>query len=331
MPDQPAQRTDRFYLVTGSAGFLGSAVVRRLRARGVEEAFIICATRQLADLTRRRDCRRLAAAVSHDMGVVVLHCAGAVGGIQANRDQPGRFFYDNLAMTLNLVEACRACWEAKGLLDRSAFVQVGSMTSYPAQAPIPYREDDLWTGYPPADSAPYGVAKLAAWTMLDAYHRQYGLRAGYVIPVNLYGPGDNIDDVRNAHVAGSLIKRFVDAARENAPEVVCWGTGSPTREFLYIDDAAEGVILAGERAAERDPAPMPINLGSGHEISIRALAETIARLVGYTGRITWDTTKPDGLARRSLDVQRAREMLGFSARTPLEDGLRRTIEWSTTR
>jgi GDP-L-fucose synthase len=205
-------------------------------------------------------------------------------------------------------------------------VQVGSMTSYPAAAVVPFVESALWTGYPEPDIAPYGIAKLAAWQMLAAYHKQYGLPSAYLIPVNLYGPGDNIDDVRNAHVAGSLVKRFVDAQRSGpgrADEVVCWGTGSPTREFLFIDDAAEAIVLAAERQRE----PTPINLGTGTETSIKALAEMIAELVGYRGRIVWDVSKPDGQPRRSLDPSRAKLLLGWNAKVPLREGLRRTVEW----
>jgi GDP-L-fucose synthase len=288
---------------------------------------LIVVRRKEFDLTTREAARRLMQDSFDGAGpTVVIHCAAAVGGIQANREQPGRFFFENAAMAMNLAEEFRLA----GLIDRgsgAAMVQVGSMTSYPADAPIPFREVDLWRGYPDGASAPYGIAKLAAWQMLDAYHRQYGLRAGYVVPVNLYGPGDNIADEKNAHVAGTLVRRIVEAAKSGTPEIVNWGTGSPTREFLYVDDAAEGVVRATERAMSTDGNPVPINLGSGEEISIKSLAEMIARLAGFRGRIAWDTSKPDGQARRCLDVSRAKELLGWTARTRLEDGLRQTIEW----
>lgn len=312
-------------IVTGGAGFLGSAIVRNLLTRGVPQTQIVSPRSRACDLTDTTAAARLLRECFGASGpTAIIHCAGAIGGIQANKDQPGRFFFQNAAMAMNLIEEFRLA----GLIDRgAAFVQVGSMTSYPANATIPFREQDLWTGYPDAASAPYAVAKLAAWQMLDAYHKQYGLRAGYVIPVNLYGPGDNIADVRNAHVAGSLIKRFVDAAREHAPEVVNWGTGSPTREFLYIDDAAEGTIRAAERALAADGSPTPINLGSGEEISIKSLAELIAKHADFRGQIRWDSTKPDGQPRRCLDTSRAREILDWRAAMPLDEGLRRTIAW----
>lgn len=277
------------------------------------------------DLTDRSATRRLLATAFDGRGAtVIIHCAGAVGGIQANKDQPGRFFFENAAMAMNLIEEFRAA----GLHDAGAvFVQVGSMTSYPADAPIPFRERDLWRGYPDAASASYAVAKLAAWQMLDAYHRQYGVRGAYVIPVNLYGPGDNIADVRNAHVCGTLIKRFVDAQQTGASEVTNWGDGSPTREFLYIEDAAEGVLRAAEHALATRGEPTPINLGSGQELSIRELSDMIARLCGYSGTTKWDTSKPAGQPRRCLDTTRARELLGWQAKMPLEEGLRRTIAW----
>jgi GDP-L-fucose synthase len=281
------------------------------------------------DLTTREGARRVVRESFDGAGpTVVIHCAAAVGGIQANKDRPGEFFFVNAAMAMNLIEEIRVITKDRhGVAGYPAIVCVGSMTSYPASAPIPFREEDLWKGYPDAVSAAYGVAKLAAWQMLEAYHRQYGLRGGYVVPVNLYGPGDNIADEKNAHVAGTLVRRIVEATKAGSAEVVNWGTGSPTREFLFVEDAAEGIVRAAERAIAVSGVPVPINLGSGEEVSIKRLAEMIAGAAGYRGRIAWDASKPDGQPRRCMDTRRAAELLGWRARVGLEEGLRRTVEW----
>lgn len=317
-------------LLTGGGGFLGSAVARTLLARGLPPAALIAPRSREVDLTDRAATRILFERARPN---IIIHCAGAVGGIQANRDHPARLFHENMAMALNVIDECHRARRRQ--LGPEVLVFIGSMTSYPASAPMPLREDFLWMGPPEPAVAAYGVAKLAAWQMLDAYHREHALPSAYLIPTNLYGPGDNIDDPAVAHVAGSLVKRFCDAQRDGLPEVVCWGTGSPTREFLYIDDAAEAVVRAAERLRE----PTPVNLGPGAgrtpehtgEISIKALAEIIASLTGFRGRITWDTSRPDGQPRRALDATRARTILDWTASTPLEDGLRRTIIWYLAR
>lgn len=252
---------------------------------------------------------------------MVIHCAGRVGGLGANRARPADFFHDNMAMALHLMEAARRAGVVGGT-GGGKFVMVGSMTSYPAGADVPFREDDLFSGYPDAASAPYGIAKLAALEMLRAYGEQHGVRGVYVVPVNLYGPGDNLDPA-TSHFVGALVDRCVRARLGGAPVLECWGTGVPTRDFLYVDDAAEGVV----RAAEVMDEPSPINLGSGTEHSIRSVVELIVRLVGYQGEVRWDAGKPDGVGRRCVDVSRAERLLGWRARVCLEEGLRRTIEW----
>ena len=302
--------SEKRIVVTGGAGFLGGPVCRRLKDRGCES--VVVPRRSEYDLTREQDVRRLYQDTRPD---VVLHLAGEVGGIGANMDSPGRFFYANLAMALHLIEHAR-------INGTGMFVQVGSVCAYPKHTPVPFKEDDLWNGYPEETTAPYGIAKKAALVMLDGYRRQYGLNSAYVLPVNLYGPRDHFD-VRTSHVIPALIRRFIEAGERGDKSVECWGSGTISREFLYVDDAAEGVI----RAAERMQEPVPINLGTGSEIRIKDLAELVARLSGFKGEIRWDTSKPDGQPRRCLDTSRAADLLGWKAEVDFEQGLRRTIDW----
>jgi GDP-L-fucose synthase len=299
--------------VTGGNGFLGRRVVALLRGRGYEDLHVV--SRRDFDLVKGAEVERL---YRKESPQVVIHLAAVVGGIGANRENPGRYFYENLMMGAQLIEGAR-------LYGVEKFVQVGTICSYPKFTPVPFREDDLWSGYPEETNAPYGIAKKALLVQAQAYRDQYGLNVVYLLPVNLYGPGDNIDPNRS-HVIPALIKKFVDAVEDNAPSVEVWGTGTATREFLYVDDAAEGIVLAAEHYDGREP----VNLGSGHEISIRDLAALIAAETGFGGEITWDATKPDGQPRRLLDVTRAAEMFGFRARTDFINGLRRTIEWYRT-
>jgi GDP-L-fucose synthase len=300
-------------VVTGGAGFLGRVVCRRLQERGCRKITVPLVEQY--DLTREDAVRRMYEDFAPD---VVFHLAAVVGGIGANRAHPGRFFYDNMAMGLHLVEHARRYGLRK-------FVHVGTVCAYPKFAPVPFREESLWDGYPEETNAPYGVAKKALFVMLDGYKRQYGLNSAVVVPVNLYGPGDNFDPA-SSHVIPALIRKCDEAARTGADHVTCWGTGSVSREFLYVEDAAEGVIRAAECLSD----PVPINLGTGREIRIRDLAILIARLTGFSGEIVWDPSQPDGQPRRCLDTSRAREMLGWEARVGFEEGLRRTIDWYCT-
>ncbi len=312
MPDRDARSplVGACVVVTGGAGFLGHAVVGALRDRGVTE--ILVPRRRDFDLTREEDTERMYVSMRPD---VVLHLAAEVGGIGANQANPGRYFFSNMAMALHLIEGARRHGVRK-------FVQVGTICSYPKHTPVPFREEDLWNGYPEETNAPYGIAKKAALVMLDAYRRQYGLTSAYVLPVNLYGPRDNFD-LASSHVIPALIRKCLEAIESGAPSIVCWGTGSASREFLFVDDAAEGIVRASEVLDE----PMPVNLGTGHEIGIRALTELIAELCGFRGRIEWDGSRPDGQPRRCLDTARAQSLLGFRAKVELREGLRRTIEW----
>lgn len=296
--------------VTGGGGFLGQAVLERLAARGV--ARVAVPRRQDYDLVHEADVIRMYEELRPD---VVLHLAGEVGGIGANRANPGRYFYANMAMALNLIEQARVHGIRK-------FVQVGTICAYPKFAPVPFHEDALWEGYPDETNAPYGIAKKAALVMLDGYFRQYGLASSYLLPVNLYGPGDNFDPA-SSHVIPALIRKCEAARLEGLDHIECWGTGSASREFLYVDDAAEAII----RAAELLEKPEPVNLGTNQEISIDDLVKLIAKLVGFEGEIRWDASKPDGQPRRCLDVTRAGENLGWKATVPFEEGLKKTIAW----
>ena len=302
--------TGKRIVVTGGAGFLGQAVCDRLRALGAAE--VLVPRRAQYDLTTEAAVERMHRDLRPE---VVIHLAAEVGGIGANMANPGRYFFANMAMALHLIEAAR-----RHGVER--FVQAGTICAYPKFTPVPFREDDLWNGYPEETNAPYGVAKKAALVMLDAYRRQYGLRSAYLLPVNLYGPRDNFD-LETSHVIPALIRKCVEARRAGATHVTCWGTGSASREFLFVDDAADGLV----RAAEVMDEPTPINLGTGGEITIRDLVGLVARLCRFEGEIRWDASRPDGQPRRCLDTSRAERLLGWRARVGFEEGLRRTIEW----
>ena len=306
----PTDLASHRIVVTGGAGFLGRVLCDKLRDRGCSD--VVVPRRASYDLVRQADVERMYADLRPD---VVMHLAAEVGGIGANRENPGRFFYANMAMALNLIEHARVNEIAK-------FVQVGTICAYPKHTPVPFKEEDLWSGYPEETNAPYGIAKKAALVMLDGYRAQYGLAGVYVLPVNLYGPGDNFD-LRTSHVIPALVRKCVEAIERGDDHIACWGTGSVSREFLYVDDAAEGVI----RAAEVLDEPTPVNLGTGREITIEDLVGLIVRLTGFSGQIRWDSSKPDGQPRRCLDTSRAERLMGWRAEVDLEQGLKRTIEW----
>jgi GDP-L-fucose synthase len=299
-------------VVTGGAGFLGRHLQEELRSRGVPAESLLIPHIEDYDLTTEADVVR----VYEDMKpTVVIHLAAEVGGIGANRDNPGRFFYANMAMGLHLIEQARI----RGL---KKFVQIGTICAYPKFTPVPFREEDLWNGYPEETNAPYGVAKKALLVMLQAYRQQYGLKGIFLLPVNLYGPGDNFD-LQTSHVIPALIRKFCAAIEKNEDKVVIWGTGSASREFFYVKDAARAVAMA----TEKYDGPDPVNLGAGFEITIKDLVEKIKDMTGFKGEIVWDTSKPDGQPRRCLDTSRARKLFGFEAQMPFDEGLRDTIEW----
>ena len=306
-----AEKHTRF-LVTGGAGFLGTHVVEKLRARGYTEIFVPRSREY--DLTNLQDVKRVLDDATPD---IIIHLAAVVGGIGANRERPGEFFYKNLIMGAQLMEQARLHSVVK-------FVAIGTICAYPKFTSIPFKEEDLWNGYPEETNAPYGLAKKMLLVQAQSYRDQYGFTAIHLLPVNLYGPGDNLDPT-SSHVIPALIKKCCDAITTGQREIVVWGTGKATREFLYVEDAGEGIVLATERYNKPDP----VNLGAGFEISINDLVHLIAKLTGFAGTITWDTTKPDGQPRRRLDTSKAELEFGFRATTSFEAGLRKVIEWYT--
>jgi GDP-L-fucose synthase len=297
-------------VVTGGAGFLGSHVVSKLRERGVTD--IIVPRSSEYDLRLKDSCAKVVKGAD-----IVIHLAANVGGIGYNRDYPGNLFYDNLLMGVHMMEESR-------LAGVSKFVAIGTICAYPKFAPIPFHEDDLWNGYPEETNAPYGLAKKMMLVQGTAYRSQYNFNSIFLLPVNLYGPGDNFS-VESSHVIPALIKKFVESVENNSPSVTVWGTGKATREFCYVGDAAEGIVLATEKYNDSDP----VNIGAGFEISIKDLVEKIRGLVDYTGEIIWDTSKPDGQPRRMLDTSRAKEKFGYFSTTDFDSGLKETIQWYT--
>ena len=296
--------------VTGGAGFLGTHLIRRLKEHGAKEIFVPQYPEY--DLVREAEIIRMIDTAKPD---IIIHLAAKVGGIGANREKPGEFFYDNLMMGVQLIHQS---W-LKGV---EKFVAIGTICAYPKYTPIPFKEEDLWNGYPEETNAPYGLAKKMLLVQSQSYREQYGYNSIFLLPVNLYGPGDNFNPA-SSHVIPALIRKYLEAKEQGANEIVAWGDGSPTREFIYVEDAAEGIALATQKYNSSEP----VNIGSSFEISIKDLTETIARLTGFNGSIRWDTTKPNGQPRRKLDTTRAREAFGFEAKTDFEEGLKRTIAW----
>lgn len=302
--------TRKRILVTGGNGFLGSHIIKELRNVGVSE--IISPSSKACDLRKEENIISL---LKDEQPNVVIHCAAAVGGIGANRDNPGSFFYENLIMGTQLMEQSR-------LSNVEKFVAIGTICCYPKITPVPFKEEELWSGYPDEITGYYGLAKKMLLVQSNAYRKQYGFNSIFLMPVNIYGPGDNFIG-EHAHVIPALVKKFVDAKVNKSEEVICWGTGMATREFIYADDCAKAIVMATERYNSSEP----VNIGTGQEMPIKNLAEKIAECIGYSGKIVWDRTKPDGQPRRCLDVTRAKEQFGFEATTSFDDGIKRTVDW----
>ena len=296
--------------ITGGAGFLGTHLIKKLKEHGAKDIFV--PEYPEYDLVREADILRMIDTAKPE---IIIHLAAKVGGIGANREKPGEFFYDNLMMGVQLIHHA---WR-QGV---EKFVAIGTICAYPKFTPIPFKEEDLWNGYPEETNAPYGLAKKMLPVQSQAYREQYGYNSIFLLPVNLYGPGDNFNPA-SSHVIPALIRKCLEAKEQGSSEIVAWGDGSPTREFIYVEDAAEGITLATEKYNSSEP----VNIGASFEISIKDLTETVARLTGFEGSIRWDTSKPNGQPRRKLDTTRAREAFGFEAKTDFEEGLRRTIDW----
>ena len=308
---------DKRVIVTGGAGFLGSFVIAKLKGCGATDVFV--PRIEDYDLTDRDSIKRLFKDTLRDdfdaEKMLIIHLAANVGGIEANREHPAEFFYDNLIMG---VELMHQAWE-HGV---GKFVAIGTVCAYPKFTPVPFKEEDLWSGYPEETNAPYGMAKKMMLVQAQAYRQQYGFNAIYLLPVNLYGPRDNFN-LQTSHVIPALIRKAIEAQERGEEELLAWGDGSPTREFLYVEDAADAIVTAAEKYNGSEP----VNVGSGYEISIKDLTETIIRLTGFEGKLVWDTEKPNGQPRRGLDVSRAKEYFGWQAQVPFEEGMHRTIEW----